>query len=140
MLDREHLGEIVRNAWINWAQVQPNCKPSWLVPWENLSEAEKEADRRIGEAVARNVVGMFYHFVEDSLPIARPTQPQCPMPDCGYPMQAGSAYCEDHEQERKRRARQSAIHGGCKAPGCQLLAYGSSYCMVHEAYREMVKE
>lgn len=51
MLDRETLGQVVRAAWIAWAREQPNPKPSWLVPWEELSAADKEADRRIGDAV-----------------------------------------------------------------------------------------
>lgn len=48
---RDHLGRIVREAWIAWAKEQPDPKPSWLVPYDELSEADKEADRRIGEAV-----------------------------------------------------------------------------------------
>lgn len=50
---RDQLGRIVREAWIRWAQQQPSPKPSWLVPYDELSEADKEADRQIGEAVAR---------------------------------------------------------------------------------------
>lgn len=46
---RETLGKLVRDVWISWAQQQPNTKPSWLVPWESLSEPDKEVDRRIGE-------------------------------------------------------------------------------------------
>jgi len=48
--DREYLGRAVREAWIEWANDQPPpIKPSWLVPWEELSEADKEVDRRIGD-------------------------------------------------------------------------------------------
>lgn len=46
---REALGKVVRNVWISWARMQPNPKPSWLVPWEELSEPDKEVDRCIGE-------------------------------------------------------------------------------------------
>lgn len=49
---REALGEIVRGVWIQWAKEQPSLKPSWLVPWEGLSEPDKEVDRRIGVALA----------------------------------------------------------------------------------------
>lgn len=49
---REHLGRAVRQAWIKWAREQPNPKPSWLLPWEELAEPDREADRRIGEALA----------------------------------------------------------------------------------------
>jgi hypothetical protein len=51
-VDREALGRKVREIWIDWASEQPNPKASWLVPWEGLSEPDKEVDRRIGEALA----------------------------------------------------------------------------------------
>ena len=51
--DRDQLGRFVREAWVRWAQTQPNPKPSWLVPYDELSEPDKEADRQIGETVAR---------------------------------------------------------------------------------------
>lgn len=51
--DRETLGRMVREAWVRWALTQENQKQSWLVPYSNLSEADKEADRQIGEAIAR---------------------------------------------------------------------------------------
>lgn len=51
--DRNQLGRFVREAWVRWAQTQPNPKPSWLVPYDELSEPDKEADRQIGETVAR---------------------------------------------------------------------------------------
>ena len=51
--DRDTLGRMVREAWVRWAEMQPNPKPSWLVPYDDLAEADKEADRQIGEAVAR---------------------------------------------------------------------------------------
>src|SRR5690606_35656299 len=50
--DRDALGRVVREAWIAWAREQPSPKPSWLVPYDELSEADREADRRIGDAVA----------------------------------------------------------------------------------------
>lgn len=52
-IDREALGRAVREAWVRWALTQPNPKPSWLVPYDDLEEADKEADRRIGESIAR---------------------------------------------------------------------------------------
>lgn len=52
-VDRERLGQEVRAEWVAWAKEQPNPKPSWLVPWEGLSEPDKEADRRIGERLYR---------------------------------------------------------------------------------------
>lgn len=51
--DRDTLGRFVREAWVRWAEKQDNPKPSWLAPYDELSEFDKEADRQIGEAVAR---------------------------------------------------------------------------------------
>jgi restriction alleviation protein Lar len=51
--DRDTLGRFVREAWVRWAETQPNPKLSWTVPYDDLSEPDKEADRQIGEAVAR---------------------------------------------------------------------------------------
>lgn len=48
---RERLGMRVREVWIEWAKTQPNPKPSWLVPWDQLGEPDKEADRCIGAAL-----------------------------------------------------------------------------------------
>lgn len=49
---RDDLGRHVRDAWIRWAKSQPEPKASWLVPYDELPERDKEADRQIGEAVA----------------------------------------------------------------------------------------
>lgn len=51
--DRDQLGRFVREAWVRWAQTQPVPKPSWLIPYDDLAEADKEVDRQIGEAIAR---------------------------------------------------------------------------------------
>jgi hypothetical protein len=50
--DRDTLGREVRRIWIEWAMEQPDPKSSWLLPWEALSESDREVDRRIGEGVA----------------------------------------------------------------------------------------
>jgi hypothetical protein len=52
-IERDTLGRMVREAWVRWAQTQPAPKPSWLAPYDDLSEADKEADRQIGEAICR---------------------------------------------------------------------------------------
>lgn len=49
--DRDSLGRRVREVWVEWAKRQPNPKPSWLVSYDELSEADKEADRCIGAAL-----------------------------------------------------------------------------------------
>lgn len=48
---RDRLGRRVREVWIAWAERQPNPKPSWLVPYDDLTEPDKEADRCIGAAL-----------------------------------------------------------------------------------------
>lgn len=53
MVDREALGRLVRETWVAWAREQPAPKPSWLVPWEELAEPDREVDSRIGEALYR---------------------------------------------------------------------------------------
>ena len=52
-IDRDTLGRMVREAWVRWALTQPAPKPSWLLPYDKLSEPDKEADRQIGEAIAK---------------------------------------------------------------------------------------
>lgn len=53
--ERERLGRLVRELWVSWAEKQPAPKPSWLVPFDDLSEQGKEADRVIG-------YGLFLEF------------------------------------------------------------------------------
>lgn len=65
--ERDFLGRIVRNAWVAWAKTQPNPKPSWLVPWEELNEADKEADRQIAEAIAIQLRTEQLMFERDKL-------------------------------------------------------------------------
>lgn len=57
-VDREYLGQLVRNVWIKWAEEQENPKSHWLTPWEELSEDMKEVDRRIGESVADYIIAL----------------------------------------------------------------------------------
>lgn len=55
-MDRDLLGRVVRDAWVKWASEQPDVKPGWLVPWDDMPEGpDKEVDRLIGEAVEREV-------------------------------------------------------------------------------------
>lgn len=48
---REARGRRVREVWITWARAQPEPKVSWLVPWEELDEPQREVDCRIGSAL-----------------------------------------------------------------------------------------
>jgi len=50
--DDELLGRAVRRIWVGWAREQPDAKPSWLVPWEDLPERDREVDVRIGRHLA----------------------------------------------------------------------------------------
>lgn len=49
----DDLGAAVRAEWIVWAKSQPSPKPSWLVPYDQLSAPDKQADRMIGLVIAR---------------------------------------------------------------------------------------
>jgi hypothetical protein len=49
---REALGRLVRDTWCAWASEQDDPKPSWLLSWEEIDDGQREADMRIGEAVA----------------------------------------------------------------------------------------
>lgn len=51
--DKEGWLHCIRVEDNRWAEAQPNPKPSWLVPYDDLSEPDKEADRQIGETIAR---------------------------------------------------------------------------------------
>lgn len=48
---RERLGRRVREVWIKWAERQPNPKPSWLVPYDELPPEDQDADECIGMAI-----------------------------------------------------------------------------------------
>ena len=48
---RELVGRMVRQIWVEWAQQQPNPKPSWLLPWDELDDGQREVDMRIGAAL-----------------------------------------------------------------------------------------
>lgn len=50
----EARGRKVREVWIEWANEQPNPKPSWLMPYDELSEADQDVDKRIGAALYRD--------------------------------------------------------------------------------------
>jgi hypothetical protein len=49
--ERDRLGRLVRELWVSWAERHPNPKQSWLVPYDELTESDKEADRVIGEGM-----------------------------------------------------------------------------------------
>lgn len=48
---RELVGRMVRQIWVEWAREQPDPKPSWLLPWEELDDGQREVDMRIGDAL-----------------------------------------------------------------------------------------
>jgi hypothetical protein len=56
MPDREALGRLVREVWVEWAREQPDPKPSHLVGWDDLDEGNREVDMRIGDALWNMIV------------------------------------------------------------------------------------
>lgn len=58
--DPDILGQIVREAWVKWAKNQPDPKPSHLLPYADISEEDREADRQIGMAVFCYITGSHH--------------------------------------------------------------------------------
>jgi hypothetical protein len=50
----EQLGIRVREIWVRWARQQLDPKVSWTKPWDELSEPERDVDRRIGGLLWRD--------------------------------------------------------------------------------------
>ena len=48
---RELVGRLVRQIWVEWAREQPDARPSWLLPWEELDDGQREVDMRIGDVL-----------------------------------------------------------------------------------------
>lgn len=74
-MNREELGKIVRQTWIDYCVSIGDTKPSHLIPWDELSEIDREADRRIGEALFRTVLNSeltAYLYGEPSNEILEP--------------------------------------------------------------------
>lgn len=88
-LDRDTLGRMVREAWVRWAMTQPSPKPSWLLPYDELAEPDKEADRQIGEAIAKwTVIHYEARAALAPVPQEAPAEPVGLCSDCppvGYP-------------------------------------------------------
>lgn len=81
-VDREALGRLVREVWIDWASEQPNPKPSWLVTWEGLAEPDREVDRRIGEVLfERGVAAALNSVVRPVASVVR--EAGLPTGECG---------------------------------------------------------
>lgn len=53
---REDLGQEVRRIWVECARERPDLPAGYPLEWEQLSEAQKEVDRRIGEGIAKLVM------------------------------------------------------------------------------------
>ncbi len=62
-------GRIVRETWVACASEQDDPKPSHLIDWDELDEWNKEVDRRIGDAVAREVARVAGLALLPSLPL-----------------------------------------------------------------------
>ena len=64
--EREFFGSVVRGVWVEWAKQQPNPKPSWLVPWSDLDEGQREVDMRIAEKVKEVCYPRWVEAIEDA--------------------------------------------------------------------------
>lgn len=83
--DREPLGRIVRETWVAWALEQPDLKPSWLIPWEELDEGQREVDMRIGAEVAAAERGRLRTHEHEWTRCPECKQPGQPCPCSGVP-------------------------------------------------------
>ena len=59
---REWLGRVVRKAWVTYCHETGDTKLSHIASWDELSEWDKEADRRIGVAV---VEALLWRIAEE---------------------------------------------------------------------------
>lgn len=64
-MDRDYLGRCVRLAWVAYCRETSDMKTSHLVSWEELSEWDREADRRIGDAIATIVCMQVAQAIEE---------------------------------------------------------------------------
>lgn len=53
---REQLGRLVRKVWVDYCYEIGDDKFSHLASWEELSESDREVDRRIAEAIVHAVL------------------------------------------------------------------------------------
>lgn len=63
----EELGRKVREVWVEWAKRQTDPKPSWLVEWDQLEDAQKEVDTLIGTTLFMMGYRAAFKNIEDSL-------------------------------------------------------------------------
>jgi hypothetical protein len=68
-MNDDDLGRLVREVWLKWAREQPSPKASWLLPWEELSEADRDVDRRIGRRLFQ--AGAGFALVVQRCPVHR---------------------------------------------------------------------
>lgn len=54
-VDLDELGRVVRDSWVAYCRETGDTKTSHLTPYDELGEWDKEADRRIGKAIARHL-------------------------------------------------------------------------------------
>jgi hypothetical protein len=109
---REFMGKLVRAEWERWAREQPNPKPSWLTPWDQLTEPEREVDRRIAETIWR------FSYVRDAAGVLGTSTAIISTganddPSTAFPSSAGPASC----QPRGGRLCDAASDGGRDGSG-----------------------
>jgi len=81
---RVKLGRLVRETWVKWAEKQTYAKPSWLDPWEQLDEGQKEVDMLIGEAVAQYCFGSWSKMLHVAHAARSVWKKRCEKPLAGH--------------------------------------------------------
>src|SRR5258708_14501631 len=91
---REALGHLVRDIWVSFAQDRmakgEAIKPSHLLEWEALSEADKEVDRAIGEAAFNEGIYAAINVIQQRADNERIYS--------GYDTEKGDAYAAPYER------------------------------------------
>ena len=64
-MNTEKLGMIVRETWVKWAREQPVIREHWTDLWDQLSEPNKEVDRRIGAAIYAQAIQDAADLIND---------------------------------------------------------------------------
>ncbi len=66
MTDFDTLGQQVRQAWIDYCLETGDRKPSHIAPWAEISEWDREADRRIARALVAPFMRDRYRLEEEA--------------------------------------------------------------------------